>query len=136
MVRCLECLRELPYYCICPDGRVDKLRRYVEQALRELKLLEAIMVEDYSPVIHVTFTDSSGRVVWEFTYNAIVEFIDRFQCRLTVPNIPTTPNTTFSAVLMGVDGKPLSKFKFKIGSSETLNLSWTIGVPRGRAYEH
>ena len=118
MVTCWDCLKTLPYDCVCPVSDKTKSLRWAEKVVREAELFIAIL-EGFKPTIKI-----NGK-------NCI--------SRTKIVNVGTieidTEDVTFAsnivAVLLDKNGVPLYRRKFskqRFFDVGYIGLCWNIGT--------
>lgn len=118
MVTCWDCLKTLPYDCVCPVSDKTKSLRWAEKAVRELELFVAIL-EGFKPTIKI---NGKNRI-----------------SRTKIVNVGTieidTEDVIFAndivAVLIDKNGVPLYRRKFskqRFWDVGYLGLCWSIGT--------
>ncbi|MEM2904996.1 MAG: hypothetical protein QW587_04575 [Candidatus Bathyarchaeia archaeon] len=130
MVHCLKCLQRLPDLCTCPVSPRAKKRRFINAAMRELKLIEAITFKGYKPKVRF------GR---ETVYPKVTE--TPYGVKLEVNITPKKPPKSWRhwhgtyLVLLDTEEKPLYRqtavsmnlLAVQLDPGETLTMTWKLG---------
>jgi hypothetical protein len=131
MVSCVKCMYPLPYECTCTVSKKERLRKYTEQALKELKLLDAMM-DGFKPQVCIMYVDARGETIKMDIHNAKVSADDDFYYTVYVENIPIIENTMMHITLFDVEGKPLYRHVLYVAKDDKpVTLKWKLGIPRG-----
>lgn len=124
-------MNELPYHCTCEVSEERKVRRYLETAIKEVRLCLAIMEEDYRP---------RGRF-GDRTYEAVQVERDGGCFKVSFPpftEVDWRKHRTF--ILLDRDGNPLYRYTRKKLGVTRLNsrdvLDWTIMLGTERRDEN
>lgn len=131
MVTCLRCMKSLPYDCLCTESKRERLRNYLSQVKKELKLLESILVYGCRPKIKFEFLGADGRVFYEEICDPEIKELDEFWVELRVGKLPTYWAEKIIATLLDVEnGKIVYRRECFVDGCETFTLTWTIGISR------
>jgi hypothetical protein len=124
-------MQQLPYFCKCPISNQEKWRRYYELALRECKLVEAVM-NGFKPTIIIQFENFDERSplknVEIFQYKADVKKVEDFFFEVCVRNLELKYNANVTMILCDAENKPLYRRRFFFEKGITFDIAWYIGV--------
>jgi len=123
VVTCWDCLRTLPYDCICPVSDKTKSLRWAEKTIREVELFTAIL-EGFKPTIRVNGKNCITKT--EITDVGGIEIYVKADIK---------KSDEVNVVLLDKNGNPL--FRRHYSKDETVNvssitLSWRIGTLKER----
>lgn len=121
MVTCWDCLRTLPYDCVCSVSNKTKSLMWAEKAIRELELFTAVL-EGFIPIIKI-----NGK-----SYVAETKIIDAGSIKLSL-EVEVKKGDDLSPVLLDKNDAPLFR---RVYSKENLvnvvssHISWNIGTSK------
>ena len=138
MPTCYECLRKLPSGCICPITPEEKLERWLDAAVREARLVRALMRGEKPRVEAYLFKGEGSlarglaeavRVRCEVE-SVKVKKLSEYRWKMTMKlRIPDDGNL-LEAILYDVEGKPLYRHVLvgKFLAADLVELNWKLEI--------
>ena len=139
MPTCYECLKRLPDECICPITPEEKLERWIDAAVREVRLIQALMRGEKPRVEACLYREEGGEVlrfaarvrcsVESIKVKKMREFAWRITAKIRIPD----DGGFLEATLYDVEGKPLYR-RVLIGeflAADLVEINWDLEVGGG-----
>lgn len=133
MVRCLNCMGQLPMKCKCNKTSEEKITEWIKQAEREAKLINEIIYNSLKPKIDVQLitVDKKTKEATLTTIPAKTSTEAKSSYTANVHVFFTIPEPIHGIVvtLYGADDQPLYKRMYitKFKPRDTFDVTWRLG---------
>ena len=143
MPTCYECLKKLPGECICPIPPEEKLEQWIDAAVREVRIIQALIRGEYEPRVEAYLFKLEDSLTYRISEAVRVrckvesvkikkqhEFSWKIIAKIRIPD----DGNLLEAILYDVEGKPLYRHVLvgRFLGADLAEIYWGLEVGEGR----